>query len=57
MTSGKRLAISPYITIPASIIKKYATDDTDSPLLPLISQQKTNHILKEIAELCGIRKC
>jgi len=46
----------PLLPYPASIIKKYATDDTDSPLLPLISQQKTNQYLKEIAELCGIRK-
>ena len=46
----------PLLPYPASIIKKYATDDDEAPLLPLISQQKTNQYLKEIGELCGIGK-
>ena len=46
----------PLLPYPASIIRKYETDDEQTPLLPLISQQKTNLYLKEIAGLCGIEK-
>lgn len=45
----------PLLPYSATIIKKYASDDAPL-LLPLISQQKTNSYLKEIAELCGIDK-
>jgi len=44
----------PLLPYTASIIKKYDSDD--ERLLPLISQQKTNSYLKEIAELCAIEK-
>lgn len=52
----KTLRYIPLLPYPASIIKKYTTEDDDTPILPLISQQKTNQYLKEIAELCGIAK-
>lgn len=46
----------PLLPFPSSIIEKYASDDDQSPLLPIISHQKTNLYLKEIAEICCIDK-
>ena len=46
----------PLLQFPASIIRKYNNEDKNAPLLPLISQQKTNKYLKEIAEMTGINK-
>lgn len=44
----------PLLPYTASVIKKYTSDD--AALLPIISQQKTNKYLKEIAEICGFDK-
>lgn len=44
----------PLLPYPLFIIEKYHTDKPKSHLLPLISQQKTNHYLKEVANICGI---
>lgn len=42
---------------PLEILLKYEDDpETENKLLPVISNQKTNAYLKEIAELCGIKK-
>lgn len=46
----------PLLPYPLFIIEKYRTDKPKSPLLPLISQQKINHYLKEVADICGISK-
>ncbi|WP_409028812.1 phage integrase SAM-like domain-containing protein [Gracilimonas sediminicola] len=48
----------PLLPIPLSIIRKYAfTSETNKGnLLPEISNQKTNAYLKEIADVCGIKK-
>lgn len=45
----------PLLKIPASIIAKYKDYDSIA-LLPVISNQKMNSYLKEIADLCGITK-
>ena len=44
------------IKFTVTIIKKYSTDDEQAPLLPLISHQKTNLYLKEMAKVCEIDK-
>ncbi|PHR12815.1 MAG: recombinase [Aequorivita sp.] len=48
----------PLLGIPQSIIDKYAeSPETESgKLLPVLSNQKTNAYLKEIADLCEIKK-
>ncbi|MCQ2222046.1 MAG: hypothetical protein MJZ12_11660, partial [Prevotella sp.] len=46
----------PLLPYAATIIKKYSTDDEQAQLLPLISHQKTNLYLKEIAKVCEIDK-
>lgn len=48
----------PLLEIPQTIIEKYAeSPETESGnLLPVLSNQKTNAYLKEIADLCGIKK-
>ena len=46
----------PLLSYAATIIKKYSTDDEQAQLLPLISHQKTNLYLKEIAKVCEIDK-
>ena len=38
------------------IINKYKGKTKDGKLLPILSNQKMNAYLKEIADLCGIRK-
>lgn len=49
----------PILSIPQAIIDKYK-DSSDYPnteyLLPVLSNQKMNAYLKEIADLCGIQK-
>lgn len=47
------IPLLPYTT---SIIKKYETDDKQTTFLPLISHQKTNLYLKEMAKECEIEK-
>lgn len=49
----------PILSIPQAIIDKYKdkSDDTNTEyLLPVLSNQKMNAYLKEIADLCGIQK-
>ena len=42
--------------IPQMIITKYEGKTKDGRLLPVLSNQKINAYLKEIADLCGIKK-
>ena len=44
------------LDIAHSIIKKYDGVDKNGRLLPIMSNQRTNSYLKEIAALCGIEK-
>ena len=44
------------LDIPLMIIDKYKGKDSDGRLLPIISNQKMNAYLKEIADVCGIKK-
>lgn len=46
----------PILNIPILILKKYEGKLSDGKLLPVISNQKMNGYLKEIADLCGVRK-
>jgi len=46
----------PLMEIPKRIINKYRGDLPDGHLLPVISNQKMNAYLKEIADLCEINK-
>jgi site-specific recombinase XerD len=50
---------TPLLPKPASILKKYASDPralAKGTLFPMLSNQKMNSYLKEIADLCGIKK-
>ncbi|GGW93413.1 site-specific recombinase XerD [Salegentibacter mishustinae] len=56
-TKTRSLSSVPLLTVPEELIKKY--EDFDNPkgtLLPVLSNQKTNGYLKEIADLCEIQK-
>lgn len=44
------------LDIPKQIIEKYRGRQKNGALLPVMSNQKTNEYLKEIASLCGINK-
>lgn len=44
------------LDIPKEIVEKYKGTQKDGLLLPVISNQKMNDYLKEIAEVCGIDK-
>lgn len=44
------------LDIPMEIIEKYKGKQKDGKLLPVVSNQKTNEYLKEIAEICRINK-
>ncbi|MDH6312825.1 site-specific recombinase XerD [Parabacteroides sp. PFB2-10] len=46
----------PLLKIPSMILKKYKGKLKNGQLLPVLSNQKTNSYLKEIADLCGIEK-
>lgn len=46
----------PLLKIPLSILKKYEGSLPNDLLLPVLSNQKMNAYLKEIADLCGIEK-
>ena len=46
----------PLMAIPQMILKKYQGRLKDGKILPVISNQKTNAYLKEIANICGIEK-
>ena len=46
------------LDIPKAIIKKYSSSTTpkDGKLFPILSNQKMNAYLKEIADVCGLQK-
>lgn len=44
------------LDIPRKIIDKYENSRKDGRLLPILSNQKMNSYLKEIADICGINK-
>ena len=46
----------PLLKIPLAILKKYEGQLPGGQLLPVLSNQKLNSYLKEIADLCGIDK-
>lgn len=46
----------PLLQLPKKLLKKYAITDENSPLLPIISNQKFNSYLKEISEILDIKK-
>lgn len=46
----------PLLDIPAKLVAKYKGTTKDGRLLPVLSNQKMNSYLKEIATLCGIEK-
>ena len=46
----------PVLDIPKMILKKYKGKLPDGKILPVISNQKLNAYLKEIADICGIKK-
>ena len=46
----------PIMTIPQKILDKYNNKLPNNMLLPVISNQKLNSYLKEIADICGIAK-
>lgn len=46
----------PLLKVPQAILKKYEGTLPDGRLLPVLSNQKLNSYLKEIADLCGITK-
>jgi site-specific recombinase XerD len=49
----------PLLPVPIKIIKKYNNIDNlndNERVIPILSNQKTNSYLKEIADLCGINK-
>lgn len=59
MTKRQKTGISTNIIlldIPQKIIEKYADTRKDGKLLPVLSNQKMNAYLKEIGDLCGIKR-
>ena len=46
----------PLLSTAEKILKKYEGKFLDGVLLPVLSNQKTNAYLKEIADICGIEK-
>lgn len=50
-----RVAV-PLMAIPEMILQKYEGKLEKDRILPIISNQKTNQYLKEIADVCGIQK-
>lgn len=46
----------PLLKVPLEIIEKYRDIQPDNKVLPILSNQKMNSYLKEIADLCGITK-
>jgi site-specific recombinase XerD len=49
----------PLLDVPIKIINKYVNIDMlqdNDPILPILSNQKMNAYIKEIADLCGITK-
>ena len=61
MTRRKKTSVESNILlldIPKAIIEKYSSSTTskDGKLFPILSNQKMNAYLKEIADLCGLQK-
>jgi site-specific recombinase XerD len=59
MTKRQKTGIATNIIlldIPRKIIEKYADTRKDDKLLPVLSNQKMNAYLKEIGDLCGIKR-
>ena len=60
MTRRKKTNVESNILldIPKAIIKKYSSSTTskDWKLFPILSNQKMNAYLKEIADVCGVQK-
>lgn len=55
----KSLSSIPLLKIPEEILKKYSDDPyvkAGKGVLPVLSNQKSNAYLKEIADVCGIKK-
>lgn len=55
----KSLSSIPLLDVPASIIEKYKDNPqvkAKNIILPVLTNQKSNAYLKEIADLCGIKK-
>lgn len=55
----KSLSSIPLLDVPASIIERYKDHPqvkTKKLILPVLTNQKSNAYLKEIADLCGIKK-
>ena len=46
----------PLLPIPKMILEKYEDKLSNDKILPVVSNQKTNAYLKEIGDLCGIKK-
>lgn len=46
----------PLLKVPQMLLQKYEGTQPDDRLLPVLSNQKLNSYLKEIADLCGIEK-
>lgn len=46
----------PLLKIPLAILEKYEGKLKNNRVLPVLSNQKANSYLKEIADLCGIKK-
>ncbi|WP_289022334.1 site-specific integrase [uncultured Salegentibacter sp.] len=56
-TKTKSLSSIPLLKVPEELIKKYKNiTNPKGTLLPVLSNQKTNSYLKEIADACGIEK-
>ena len=60
MTRRKKTNVESNILldIPKAIIEKYSSSTTskDGKLFPILSNQKMNAYLKEIADVCGLQK-
>ena len=59
MTKRQKTNIStnvPLLDVPLALLKKYEGKLSDDKLLPVPSNQKLNSYLKEIADLCNIKK-
>lgn len=46
----------PLLDIPKMILEKYKGKLPDGKILPIISNQKLNAYLKEIADVCGLKR-
>ena len=59
VTSRHKTGVScniPLLEVPQKILQKYEGKDKKGRLLPILSNQKMNAYLKEIADVCGIEK-